>query len=158
MCKYVCMHACAVPFVCLTVPAGWEIIHILSEPCVGSRFSESAAACACLGSFVWMSGIARTAAVSEQRIMQPAERCPSPLLHRRWRRMKRVREWEHPVIWWLSNMERERGRESAWERERNEVKWEEQIVPLTAATVPHTHTHTQQEQQCFYFQPWWLLI
>lgn len=41
-------------------------------------------------------------------------------------------------------MERERECEPASERahttERNEVKWDEQIVPVTAATAPHTTT------------------
>lgn len=36
----------------LCLPAGWEIIHILSEPCVGSVFWERAATCACSDSFV----------------------------------------------------------------------------------------------------------
>lgn len=42
----------------------------------------------------------------------------------------------------MSNMERARERdwESVHATERNEVKWDEQIVAVTAATVPHTTT------------------
>lgn len=100
----VCVCTCCL-FFCLTGVTGWEIIHILSE-----RSVIESTACACLDSFVWMSSDARTAVVSGQNIMQPAEPWLSTLLH--WqRRMKRVREWEHPVICWLSNAARERERD-----------------------------------------------
>ncbi len=153
----VCMHVLSL---CLPVSARWkgDYPHFVWAPC-GFSLLESAAACACLGSFVWMSSIARAAAASEQNIMQPAEPCLSTLLHRQ-RRMKRVREWEHPVIWWLSNMERERERERAWEWESARTHREMRLSGMNRLyhwlqKLPHTQ---QQQERRRYFQPRWLLI
>lgn len=123
---YACMCC---PFVWLTAPVGWEIIHILSA---ASVFSESAAAMCVFGLFCANEQHRRFWAGHNAARWALPFRTPSPSAG-----MKRARVWEHPVIWWLSNIERER----AWEcthTQRNEVKWDEQIVPLTAATRPHT--------------------
>lgn len=138
--KHKCGHACDGP---LSARRRFlnERLAILSEPWEPGFSVTESAACSRLHPFVWMCSNARTAVASGPIIMQPAELRLSTLITDGvgW---KRVREWERPVIWRLSNVERVSRRQSerVHATTRNEVKWDKQIVPLTAASVPHTTT------------------
>lgn len=146
-----CTHACAAPQppLCLLHTACWtgDYPHFVPGLC---RFSVSqrAAECARLDSFVWMSSDVRTAAASGQSRAQPAEPGLSALLHRQ-RGMKRAREWEHPVIWWLSNGERASARASVREMRLSGMNRLYRWLQQTPCT---------QQQHHWYFQPLWLLI
>lgn len=144
-------HACAAPQppLCLPHTACWtgDYPHFVPGLC---RFSVSqrAAECASLDSFVWMSSDVRTAAASGQSRAQPAEPGLSALVH--WQRgMKRVREWQRPVIWWLSNGERASARASVTEMRLSGMNRLYHWLQQTPCT---------QQQHHWYLQPLWLLI
>lgn len=75
--------------------------HFVRALCWVCCFAEHCCVCV-FGLFVWMSFILPCLG----RIMQPAD--PSLPFHTPSQR--RMKEWEPPVIWWLGNRERERGR------------------------------------------------
>lgn len=145
----ICVCACTQPPLCLPQTACWtgDYPHFVPGLC---RFSVSqrAAECASLDSFVLMSSDVRTAAASGQSRAQPAEPGLSALVHRQ-RGMKRVREWQRPVIWWLSNGERASARASVREMRLSGMNRLYHWLQQTPCT---------QQQHHWYLQPLWLLI